>query len=164
MSVNTAGSNERFGPPSLILPGIYVGTILLTTVISIGMPGGAYYRIFGTCPLVASLGMVNDKTAIIVGAFLIVGTPWWYLVGRIGWSARKRMSGLLSPAVGALIALFTCFVASSMTLGVFKQDIRDGGVRGIAIVQYLLVALLCCGALASGVFALVSAVSPVRES
>ena len=78
--------------------------------------------------------------------------------------ARKRMSGLLSLAVGALIALFTCFVASSMTLGVFKQDIRDSGVRGMAIVQYLLVALLCFGALASGVFALVSAVSSVRRS
>jgi hypothetical protein len=86
VSVNTARSDERFSPSSLILPGIYVGTILLTTVISIGTPGGAYYRIFGTCPLVASLGMVYDNAAIIVGAFLVVGTPWWYLVGRIGWS------------------------------------------------------------------------------
>jgi hypothetical protein len=108
--------------------------------------------------------MVYDNAAIIVGAFLVVGTPWWYFVGRIGWSARKRRSGLLTPAVGALIALFTCFVASSMTLGVFKQDIRDGAVRGMVIVQYSLVALLCFGALASGVFALIGAVSPVRES
>jgi hypothetical protein len=164
VSVNTGKSDEPFGILSLVLPGVYVGTILLTTVLSIGTPGGAYYRVFGVCPLVASIGMVYDSTSVIVGAFLVVGTPWWYLVGRIGLSGYRRARGPLSAAVGVAIAGFTCFVTGSMTSGVFKQDIRDSAVKGWVIAQYWLVALLCFGALVSGVFSLVAAVTPARES
>jgi hypothetical protein len=162
--VNSATSDERFRTQYLILPGIYVATIFLTAALSLGTPGGAYYRIWGICPPVASLGMVVDNDAVIVGAFLLLGTPWWYLVGRIGRDGHERRRGLLRPTVGAVIALFTCFISSAMTLDPVREDIRDNALKSAAIAQYSLVALLCVGALLGILFAVVAAVSPSRES
>ena len=145
----------------LILPGIYVATIVLTAALSANTPGGAYYRIFGICPPVASLGMVFDNAVVLVGAFLLVGTPWWYLVGRIGWDSYDRRHGVLASLGGAAIALFTCFVSSGMSRDVFRHD---GPFTTAMIAQYWLVALLCLGSLISMLFALGAAFRPTRES
>jgi hypothetical protein len=133
-----------FNPAFIILPSIYVGLIVLTYALSVGTRGGAYYRIWGVDPLAAMFGMVYDSEAIIIAVFLITGTPWWYLVGRIGWSSKQRLSTALG---GALFALFTCFVTSLMTLEIVKQDIQGGLLTGRVIFQYSLVASLCFGAL-----------------
>ena len=137
--------------------------ILLATALSPSTPGGAYYRILGLCPLVASIGMVVDNDAVIVGAFLLLGTPWWYLVGRIGWDSHERGHGLLRPIVGAAIAVFTCFISTAMTVDQLKSDIHDNALKSAALAQYSLVALLCVGALLSALSALMAAVTP-RES
>ena len=164
MDVNPATNKDLFRSQYLILPGIYVIAVFLTTVLSASTPGGAYYRILSLCPPVASLGMVVDNDAVLVAAFLLVGTPWWYLVGRIGWDGHERRRSFLSPAVGALIALFTCVVSVGMTLDPLKQDIHDGALRAGAVSQYLLVATLCIGALVSVFLALVAVVSPCKPS
>jgi hypothetical protein len=147
----------------LILPAIYVIAVFLTTALSASTPGGAYYRILSLCPPVASLGMVVENDGVIVAAFLLLGTPWWYLVGRIGWDGHERRRSFVSPVVGALIALFTCFVSTGMTIDPLKQDIHDGSLRSGAVSQYLLVALLCVGALLSVFLALAAALNPRQE-
>lgn len=148
----------------LILPGVYVIAVFLTTALSARTPRGAYYRILSLCPPVTSLGMMVDNDLVIVTAFLLLGTPWWYLVGRIGWDGHERRHSFVSPAVGAVIALFTCFVSTGMTLDPLKQDIHDGALKSGAVSQYLLVALLCIGALSSVLLALAAAVSPRKQS
>lgn len=154
--METSKDNKRWlSPAAVIVPFIYVGTVVLTCSLSARTPGGAYYRIWGIDPLAAMFGMVYDNVAVIVGVFLVSGTPWWYLVGRIGWGDRKRR---LSAGVGgALFALFTCFVTASITLGVLKQDIHAGLLTDMVIFQYSLVALLCFGALVSTLCAVVAA-------
>jgi hypothetical protein len=147
----------------LILPAIYVIAVFLTIALSASTPGGAYYRILSLCPPVASLGMVVENDGVIVAAFLLLGTPWWYLVGRIGWDGHERRRSFVSPVVGALIALFTCFVSTGMTIDPLKQDIHYGALRSGAVSQYLLVALLCVGALLSVFLALAAALSPRQE-
>jgi len=107
--------------------------------------------------------MVVDNDVVIVTALLLLGTPWWYLVGRIGWDCYERRRGFVSPVVGAVIALFTCFVSTGMTLDPLKQDINDGGLRSGAFCQYFLVALLCLGALLSIFFAVAAALSSRQE-
>jgi hypothetical protein len=159
--VKTLKRNEWYSPRYLILPGIYVVIVALTAALSPGTPGGAYYRIIGLCPPAGSVGMVFDNAAVIVGAFLLFGMPWWYMVGRIGWDSHERRRGFLTSLGGAAIALFTCFVSSGMTRGVFK---RDGPFTTAMIAQYLLVALLCLGSLLSMLFALGAAFRPTRES
>jgi hypothetical protein len=161
--VNTARGIRWFSTRYFILPGIYVATIVLTTTLSAKTPGGAYYRIFGICPAVASLGMVFDNAVVLVGAFLLVGTPWWYLVGRIGWDSYDRRHGVLPPTVGAVFALFTCFISTAMTVGAYRGDIHDGAFRNAAIAQYWLVSLLCLGALVSMLFALWAALTPNKR-
>jgi hypothetical protein len=107
--------------------------------------------------------MVVDNDVVIVAVFLLLGTPWWYLVGRIGWDGYERRRSLVRSMVGAVIALFTCFVSTGMTLDPLKQDINDGALRSGAFSQYLLVALLCVGALVSVFLALASALSPAKN-
>lgn len=162
--MDAATVSRSFRNQTLTLPGVYVVAVFLTTALSRGTPGGAHYRIFSVCPPVASLGMVVDNEVVIVGAFLLLGVPWWYLVGRIGWDAHERRRSLLGSGVGALIAGFTCFVSTGMTLAPLKQDLRYGAFPIGAISQYSLVALLCVGALLSTLVALITAVTPGRQS
>jgi hypothetical protein len=161
--VNQATDNGLFRNQYLILPAIYVIAVFLTTALSASTPGGAYYRILSLCPPVASLGMVVENDFVIVVAFLLLGTPWWYWVGRIGWDGHERRRSLVSPLVGALIAVFTCFVSTGMTVDPLKQDIHDRALRSGALSQYFLVALMCVGALLSVFLALAAVLSPRQE-
>ena len=154
MDKDSAENHRRLISRHLILPGVYVGIVLLTYAIARATSGGAYYRILGLCPPAGSVGMVFENEAIIVGAFLAVGTPWWYLVGRIGWDAHEHRRGPLSPIVGAAICALTCFVSTAMTVEAHRQDVRDAALNNTALAQYWLVAVLCLGALASTAFAL----------
>lgn len=160
MNVDTATDKGLFRNQYLVLPSIYVIAVFLTTALSVHTPGGAYYRILSLCPPVASVGMVFDNDLLIVTAFLLLGTPWWYMVGRIGWDGHERRRSFVHPIVGALIALFTCFVSTGMTISPLKEDIHDGALRSGAISQYLLVALLCTSALLTVFLALVGAIRP----
>ena len=164
MNVKQAMDKGLFRNQYLVLPGVYLIAVFLTTALSVRTPGGAYYRILSLCPPVASLGMVVDNDLVIVTAFLLLGTPWWYLVGRIGWDVHQRRRSFVSPVVGAVIALFTCFVSTGMTLDPLKQDIHDGALKSGAVSQYLLVALLCIGALLSVFLAFAAAVRPLKQS
>lgn len=164
MDVNPALDKGLFRNQYLILPGVYVIAVFLTTALSVRTPGGAYYRILSLCPPVASLGMVVDNDLVIVTAFLLLGTPWWYLVGRIGWDGHERRRSFVRPVVGAVIALFTCFVSTGMALDPLKQDIHDGVLKSGAVSQYLLVALLCIGALLSVFLAFAATVRPLEQS
>ena len=153
--------NEWYSPRYLILPGIHVVVVALTAALSPGTPGGAYYRIIGLCPPAMSVGMVFDNAAVVVGAFLLLGTPWWYTVGRIGWDSHERRPGIMTSLGGAAIALLTCFVSSGMTRDVFR---RDGPFTTAMIAQYWLAVLLCLGSLISMLVALGAAIRPTRES
>jgi hypothetical protein len=162
--VKTPKRNEWYSRRYLICPGIYVVIVVLTTVLSLKTPGGAYCRIIGLCPLAGSVGMVFDNAAVIVAAFLLLGTPWWYMVGRISWDSHEGRRGFLTSLGGVAIALFTCFISSAMTRQVFRQDSHSGRFTTAMIAQYWLVALLCLWSLVSTLFALGAAVSPPRES
>jgi hypothetical protein len=122
MNVNSGTNKDLFRIQYLLVPGIYIVAVFFTTALSLNTPGGAYYRIWSLCPPVGILGMAMaiDDDVAIVAAFLLLGTPWWYLVGRIGWDAHKRRRSFLRPAVGAMVALFTCFVSTTMTLDPLK--------------------------------------------
>ena len=106
---------------------------------------------------------VVENDVVIVAAFLLLGTPWWYWVGRIGWDGHEHRRSFVSPLVGALMPLFTYFVSTGMTVDPVKQDIHDGVLRSGAISQYFLVALLCVGALVSAFLSLAGALSSRQE-
>jgi hypothetical protein len=150
--------------PLLILPSIYVIAILLTAALSVRMPGGAYYRIIGIDPVAGMFGMVYDSDAILVGAFLIFGTPWWYLMGRIALNSKNRKFSSWGSGAAAVLAFFTCFVATSMSTDVLKQDIREGPLTAMAILQYSLVAFLCFGSLVSTIYATIAVFARNRPS
>lgn len=105
--------------------------------------------------------MAFGNTAVVVGAFLLLGTPWWYMVGRIGLDSHERRRSFLTSFGGAAIALFTCFVSTVMTFSQVKNDISH---ESAAIVQYALVALLCLVALLSTLSALLAAVTSKGKS
>ncbi len=150
-------------PPLLILPAIYIATILLSAFLSPATPGAAYYRVIPVCPVAGVFGMAFDSDAWMFAVFLLLGTPWWYFIGRIAWRNYTRQRGVQHPLVGSAIALFTSFIATAMSLDVFKRDFNDGLVDGMVFVQYFLIALLCLGALVSTLSALAAAFDPGKE-
>lgn len=132
----------------LIMPAIYVGTVVVTYALSIGTPGGAYYRIFGLDPLAAIIGMAHDGVAMIIAVFLLTGTPWWFF---LGWSTF----GGERPVLGGVLALFTSYIVVSATIDPLKQDIHNGSLSAAVMFQYSLTSLLCLGALTSAIYGLV---------
>ena len=152
----TRNGGRWFSPPLTILPSIYVVVIVLTAMLSVDTPGGTFYRIVGINPVAGVSMMVCHNVPIIVGIFLVSGTPWWYLVGRIGWESRKRKISRLSLGLGAVLTLFTGWVATSVTADILKQDIHGGFVTGPVILQYMFVAFLCVGALLSTICAVIA--------
>jgi hypothetical protein len=164
VNVKTPTGNEWYSPRYLIFPGFYIVIIVLTTALSMGAPDGAFYRVIGLCPPAGSVMMVFENASVIVGAFLLLGTPWWYMVGRIGWDSYERRRGFFASLGGAALAFFTCFISGVMTRGVFRQDTHSGRFTTAMIAQYWLAALLCLGSLVSTLFALGAAVRPKRES
>jgi len=156
MHMDTTDISERwFTPPLIILPMLYFAVVVLTAILSLGTPGGAFYRIIGIDPFVGAFMMVYDNAALIVGAFLVSGLPWWYFVGRIGWESRKRRIGRWSSGLGVCLTLFTCSVSTAVSLSVLKQDRREGALTVAVIAQYSLLALLCFEAFVSTIYALI---------
>jgi len=148
MHMNATENGGRwFALPLVVLPLLYVVVVVLTAIVSLWMPGGAFYRIIGINPVLGAFMMVNDNAAVIVGGFLVSGLPWWYLVGRIGWESRNGRISRWSSGLGALLTIYTCVLSTAVSIGVLKNDRREGAMNDAAIVQYSLVALLCFGAL-----------------
>lgn len=145
----------------LLLPAIYVVAVVLTAMTSISKPGGTYYRIIGICPPAGSVGMVSENMFVLVGAFLLLGTPWWYAIGRIGWDSRQRNTTLGRSLRGAAISLLTCLVSGGWTHDTYLHD--HDPARSIGMVaQYWLVSLLCLGAFISMGFSIQAAFTRER--
>jgi hypothetical protein len=82
----------------------------------------------------------------VIGFILILGTGWWYFLGRIGWESSQGRLSRFGAGVGALLTLFFGATGVILTKGVVNEDIREGALSAGAIVQYVLVGLLCAGA------------------
>jgi hypothetical protein len=128
------------------LPLIHVLLVILSMILSVHTPGGAYFRLFGVDPLSAMAMMVYDGTATVIGFILILGTGWWYFLGRIGWESSHGRLSRFGAGLGALLTLFFGATGVILTKGVITEDIQEGTLSAGAIFQYVLVGLLCVGA------------------
>jgi hypothetical protein len=135
-----------FALPLLVLPATHVILVALTMVLSRHTPGGAYYRIFGVDPFSAMVLMVYDGTPAVVVSILVLGTAWWYFIGRIGWESSQGRLSRFGAGLGALLTLFFGVIGVTLSIGVVNEDMRDGALSAGAIFQYVLVGLLCLGA------------------
>ena len=132
--------------PLVVLPTIHVILVALSMFLSINIPGGAYYRIFGVDPFSAMFMMVYDGTLAVIVFILILGTAWWYFIGRIGWESSQGRMSRLGAGLGALLTLFFGVIGVALSKGVVYEDIHDGALSAGAILQYVLAGLLCLGA------------------
>jgi hypothetical protein len=139
-------SADAFALPLLILPTIHVLLVTLTIILSSNTPGGAYDRIVGVDPLGLGVLMIFDGTLALAGFFLIFGTAWWYFIGRIGWESSQGRLSRFGAGSGALLTLFFGATGVILTKSVVNGDIRGGTLSAGAIIQYVLVGLLCVGA------------------
>jgi hypothetical protein len=95
--------------------------------------------------------MTLDGDLKLFVLFLLLGTSWWFIIGRSGWSSQNRMIGRVSSAMAAILGFGVASAAASMCADTFLHDIREGALTGAVSLQYLLIGLLCIGALASGI-------------
>jgi hypothetical protein len=138
---------EKFHLAALVvLPLIHALLVILSMILSVHTPGGAYYRLFGADPLSAMALMVYDGTPAVIGFILILGTGWWYFLGRIGWESSQGRLSRFGAGLGALLTLFFGATGVILSKGVINEDIREGTLSAGAISQYVLVGLLCVGA------------------
>jgi hypothetical protein len=153
----TTRAKPRIEPLLLLLPGLYAATVLLTFALSLDTPGGAYYRIIAVNPLAALFMWRVQNDIALTAVFLVIGLPWWYLVGRIGSEGTRRSYSRLRLGLGALFCASILLLGSSVTIDTLKQDARDNFVTGAVMLQYALVAALCVGAGISTLCAVIGA-------
>jgi hypothetical protein len=142
----TTRAKPRIEPLLLLLPSLYAASVLLTFALSLDTPGGAYYRIIAVNPLAALFMWRVENDIALTAVFLVIGVPWWYLVGRIGLEGMNRSCSRFRLGAGALFCALVLLLGSSLTIDVLRQDARDSFVTGAVILQYALIAALCVGA------------------
>jgi hypothetical protein len=129
-----------------VLPLIHVLLVILSMFLSVNTPGGAYYRLFGADPISAMVLMVYDGTPVVIGFILILGTGWWYFLGRIGRESSQGRLSRFGAGLGALLTLFFGTTGILLTKGVINEDIQERTLSAGGLIQYVLVGLLCAGA------------------
>jgi hypothetical protein len=119
-------------------------------------PGAAWYRILGIDPFcVIFMWSVTGNVGLFV-VFAVLGTGWWYFIGRIGWASKERKISRVGSALGAVLVSFTAYFETGMSGVIVRQDLRDGGLSTAVILQYVFVGLLCLGAWLSAICSFVA--------
>jgi fumarate reductase subunit D len=136
--------------PILALLTLYVLLVAFTIVCSVNVPGGAYYRILGLCP-VGMIGMVYEGPKLDV-VLLVSGAAWWLLIGVIGWTSKNRMISRTPALLGALVCLVSAVMSVALTLSPLSEDLHDGNLSLSAILQYGVAAILFLGAVAATIY------------
>jgi hypothetical protein len=142
--------------PLVALPALHALLVAFTMLVSLSVPGGAYYRIFGVDPLAAAVGMVYEG-AVFYAVLLLAGTAWWFFIGMIGWKSINRNMGRPVAIIGALLSLLSSLVGITMTKDVLYQDLHRGLLSLTAIFQYAGVGMLCLGAFVVTIYAVIAA-------
>jgi len=140
----------------LALPSIHVFLVVLTMIVSIGTPGGAYYRIFGVNPVAGAVGMITEGPVFFVALF-VCGTAWWYFIGLIAWKSRRGRITPISAGLGAVLALFSGAVGASASRDALYQDLHDRVLSVGPIFQYACIALICTGSFVTAYYAATAA-------
>lgn len=138
--------------PPLLLPGLHLILCAITAVISINLPGGAWYRIIPADMLWSLLLMVFDGWLPIFLVFFVLGTVQWWFIGRVPLLRKNARRG--QAALGAGIAFFCAGLGVLGAIATVREDLQQGHLTAAAIIQYAGVGLLCAGALYSGPAAL----------
>jgi hypothetical protein len=137
------------------MPVIHILLVLFTMMISSKTPEGAYYRIEGIDPVGMAVGMIFDG-ATFWGALLVIGTGWWYFIGKIGYDSHSgRINRFVAP-LGALLALFSGATCLSLTTGSVLQDLRDHNLPIWGVLQYACAVPFCVGAFITTVYAMMA--------
>jgi hypothetical protein len=142
--------------PVVVLPSLHAVLCFLTLLVSRRTPGGAWYRLVGIdFPLFAFAMPLRgfDGELAVFAIVLLLGTSWWYLIGRVGWSSHI---GRLRSSGATVLALSVSLIGPAIWADTFHRDIREAALKGVALtdavrLQYLLVGLLCIGALLSAI-------------
>jgi hypothetical protein len=142
--------------PLVTLPAFYVLLVVFTMLVSVNVPGGAYYRIFGVDPLAAAVGMVYEGAGFYTVLFLS-GTVWWFFIGTIGWKSRNRNISRPASILGTLLSLLSVLIGIAMTKDAFHHDLNGGALSLAAIFQYAGVGILCLGAFVVTIYAVAAA-------
>jgi len=142
--------------PLAILPSLHAVLCFLTLHLSRRTPDDAWHRLMGIdFPLFAILPpmvLVGGGLAVFA-VVLLLGTLWWYLIGWVGWSSQV---GRLRSSAATIFALGVALIGPAIWADTFHRDIREAAITGATLavgvrLQYLLVGLLCIGALVSAI-------------
>ena len=138
-----------WSPPLLILPAVHGFLIVLTAWLQSRTNWG-YYRLIGVDFLAVPLAMCcGDPSGLLFGIFLVIGTTWWYFIGRIGWESKQGRIGRVTAGLAALLALLFALVGTVGSAVIFRHDFRDRALSAAIGLQYVCAGILCMGAFVS---------------
>jgi hypothetical protein len=98
--------------------------------------------------------MVARDDAVVFWIIAIMGTLNWYVIGSIP-GARQKSN--VREGISWSYAIFTFFmviIAALLSVSSFMEDFHEGVLSASALVQYLLVGMLCAGAILSALYSL----------
>jgi hypothetical protein len=132
--------------PTAILPALHVLLCALAGFLEMRRQD-AWFRMIGIDPpcFVIIWWMTDQFRAFAF--FLILGTAWWYAVGRLTWASNNRRFGGPGSTLTTLFALVVVWAGISGTVGAIQQEVADGTLSVWVVIQYALIALLCVGAI-----------------
>jgi hypothetical protein len=134
---------------------MHFSLVVLTILLSLKTAGGTYFRIFGLDPLAAAFMMADEGVALpVVEALLILGTAWWYFIGRIGWASNRGKLSRVGSALGAILVLFFIVVGFLLAKQTFYSDFNNGQLSAGALIQYYFVAAILVGGLISAIYSM----------
>jgi hypothetical protein len=140
--------HELFNFWLLMLPSIHLLLFAVGGLVSRWSPYGLSPIFCVDLPFSLPLFMRDDwGTVLVVG---ILGTGWWYFVGRIGWMSHHNQITRVGSILGAALILFMCSVDAILIRGQAEGWIHDERFSSPVIVVYgIAIALVAGGILSS---------------
>jgi len=140
-----------------LLPGLHLIAFIFGSILSLRSPYGLSPLFCVDLPISLPLvGRDDWPTVTVVG---LLGTAWWYFIGRVGWMSSRGMISRGASVGGALVILLTCGIGSYALVSQASGWTRDERFSLAVIINYCMAGLLLVGGFRSGITSAISALN-----
>lgn len=135
--------HRAFDLQLIILPAVHAFLFILAGLVSLWSPFGLSPVFCVDLPISLPLVAREDLRTVLLVA--ILGTGWWYFIGRIGWLSRRGRISTLGSMLNALVIVFVCGIGTIAIVGQFSQSFHDERFSLAVIGLYALAGMLLLG-------------------
>lgn len=147
--------NDPLNLQLIILPATHVVLFIVAALVSLRSPFGLGPVFCADLPISLPLVARDDwPTVFLVG---VLGTAWWFFVGKFGQAARQHRIGSLGAGLGAILIFLTCVAGATAMEGQISQSIHDERFSFMVIALFMIAGLLLVGGFANAAISAMAA-------